>query len=71
MLKGLYRISGTKAKALSKELFKLYSIIKRWEHLSNYTISEENVFASAGRLAQNSHINFHAQDNISVNISWN
>lgn len=71
MIKGIYRISGIKAKVLSKELFTLYSLILHWEHLNNYTISEDNIFVSAGRLVQNSHINFYAENNVSLNISWN
>lgn len=70
MLKGIYRISGTKAQALSQNIFTLYSIINRWEKACGSNLEAENVFIVTGRLAQDPYINFHARNNIAINILW-
>lgn len=70
MLKGMYRISGMKAKILSQRIFGLYAIIKRWEKECYHNLQTEYVFVASGRLAQDPQINFLSNNNISINILW-
>lgn len=70
MLKGIYRISGTQAKTLADLLYRIYSLINKWEHISQRTLSIDNIFISSGRLCENSYVNMHAKNNICINIQW-
>ncbi|MFR1506880.1 MAG: hypothetical protein ACLT14_00640 [Butyricicoccaceae bacterium] len=70
MLKGIYRISGTKSKILSAHIVKLYSIIKRWEKECDFSLHTDQFFVIAGRPAQEPYINLYAKDNFSINVFW-
>lgn len=70
MIKGIYRISGTKAKELSKIIFSLYSIIDKWERANQKTLAIDNLLVASGRLVQKYNFNFHAKNNVSMQIQW-
>ena len=72
MLRGIYRISGTKAQTLSKLIFELYTIIKNWEKVCSTNLEAEldNVFVASGRLTQCPQINAYAEKNMSISIEW-
>lgn len=68
-----YKLSGNKAKEISKCLFNLYSSINKWKKFKNIDhLSFENGIISANRLQLDDNITFneHMKNNISIHGSF-
>lgn len=64
-----YKLSGNKAKEISKLLFQLYSSINRWKKIRNIEqLKFDNCFISANRLYVDDNITFneHMKNNFSI-----
>ncbi|MPN51703.1 hypothetical protein SDC9_199352 [bioreactor metagenome] len=70
MLKGLYRISGTKAEILEHQIFQLYSIVNRWERTCQNKLDVDKLMIASGRLCKKAYINFYSKNNISFDLQW-